>query len=342
MVRKTRVPVIALTGYLGAGKTTVLNHLLQTPGARIGVVVNDFGAINIDATLVRGQVDKPASIAGGCLCCMSDTGDLDDALSRLTSPRLHLDAVIVEASGIAEPVILAGLIRGSGALHARPGGLIDIVDAAAYFGTVDDDGPMPPARFAAASLVVINKVDRLAPGERTGTVARIAARVRERNPAAYIVEAQQGRIDPALVLDIASAEDPSDELPIVGAARHEHAEAGHEHAEAVTLPIAEAIDAGRLLELLECPPEGVYRLKGRAAVQTGRGTRGYAFDLVGRQIHAVPQPMADGPATGAQGAVVAIGMHLDTQAVRTRLEQAAMPATSHPAPGTMRRLSRYR
>ena len=64
------VPVIGLTGYLGAGKTTVLNHVLRTPGARIGVVINDFGELNVDAGLVTGQVDEPASIAGGCICCL--------------------------------------------------------------------------------------------------------------------------------------------------------------------------------------------------------------------------------------------------------------------------------
>ena len=63
----TKLPVIVLTGYLGAGKTTLLNHLLGTPGTRIGVVINDFGTISVDAALVSGQVDEPASIAGGCL-----------------------------------------------------------------------------------------------------------------------------------------------------------------------------------------------------------------------------------------------------------------------------------
>ena len=69
------LPVIALTGYLGAGKTTLLNHVLRSPDARIGVVINDFGELNVDAALVTGQVDEPASIAGGCICCLPD----DDA-----------------------------------------------------------------------------------------------------------------------------------------------------------------------------------------------------------------------------------------------------------------------
>ena len=79
---RPRVPVIALTGYLGAGKTTLLNHLLRTPGARLGVVINDFGDINVDAALVSGEVDEPASVAGGCLCCMPDAGGLESAVPR--------------------------------------------------------------------------------------------------------------------------------------------------------------------------------------------------------------------------------------------------------------------
>ncbi|GAA2180554.1 GTP-binding protein [Brooklawnia cerclae] len=331
------MPVIALTGYLGAGKTTVLNHLLQTPGARIGVVVNDFGTINIDAALVRGQVDEPASIAGGCLCCMPDAGGLDDALGRLTNPRLRLDAVLVEASGVAEPAALAGIIRTCDAATARPGGLIDVVDAAAYLGTVDDDGPMPPVRFAAASLVVINEVDRLPPGTRASTIARITARVRERNPGVCIVETDRGRLDPALVLDVADTADPADELPLAGWARHVHETVHHEHADAVTVPVRAPVDAGRLADLLDDPPEGVYRLKGRVLVRTANGPRGRVLDLVGRQAHVTTDRVADGA-----GALVAIGMHLDTLAVRTRLEQAVSPATGLPATGTIRRLSRYR
>ena len=342
-----RVPVIALTGYLGAGKTTVLNHLLRAPGARIGVVVNDFGSINVDAALVTGQVDEPAAITGGCVCCVPDTDGLDEALERLTQPRLRLDAVLVEASGIADPPALARLIQFSGVRRARPGGLVDVVDAGAYFDTVDLD-ERPPARFAAASLVVINKTDRIPAAERAGTVARIADRVRASNPYGHIVDTTHGRVDPALVFDAASPHDPVDELPFAAEARQEHAtehgldteqsqDAEHRHVDAVTVSAAGPVDPGPLVDLIEDPPSDVYRLKGAVTVDTGRGPRGFVVNIVGRQIHVVATPIGDGPA-----GLVAIGMHLDQPAIRARLEAALRPCSGRPAADDVRRLSRYR
>lgn len=90
-----RVPVIALSGSLGSGKTTLLNHLLRTGTGRIGVVINDFGGINVDAFLVPGHVDAAMSISGGCLCCLSDPTELDRALESLARPELDLDAIVV-------------------------------------------------------------------------------------------------------------------------------------------------------------------------------------------------------------------------------------------------------
>ena len=188
------VPVIALTGYLGAGKTTVLNHLLRAPGARLGVVVNDFGDIGVDAALVSGQVDEPASVAGSCLCCLPDAGALVPALERLTRPRLGLDAVIIEASGIAEPPQLARLIRSLPWRRTRFGGLIDVVDVVNQAATVDT-GAAPPARYGAATLVVLTKTDLLDPGGRQAVVERLTARVRARNPRATVVVADHGRIE---------------------------------------------------------------------------------------------------------------------------------------------------
>src|ERR1700744_5641266 len=129
-MRRPSIPVIGLTGYLGAGKTSLLNHVLRYRDARIGVIINDFGELNVDAMLVTGQVDEPASIAGGCICCLPDDGGIDDAWTKLADPRLDLDAVIVEASGLAEPVAVARMIGfsdvagvrfgGNGGSHSRP------------------------------------------------------------------------------------------------------------------------------------------------------------------------------------------------------------------------------
>ncbi|ADP85125.1 CobW family GTP-binding protein [Pseudofrankia inefficax] len=331
-----RVPVIALTGYLGAGKTTVLNHLLRAPGARIGVVVNDFGAINVDAALITGQVDEPAAITGGCVCCVPDTDGLDDALEKLTQPRLRLDAVLVEASGVADPPALARLIQFSGVRRARPGGLVDVIDAAAYFDTVDSGGP-PPARFSAASLVVINKTDRVATEVRAETVARIAARVREANPRAHLVDTTHGRVDPALVFDAATTEDPVDELPFAAAARQDPGEESHRHVHAVTVPATGPIDPGPLVDLLEDPPAGAYRLKGTVTVDTGRGPRGFVVNIVGPQIHVAARPSSDGP-----DGLVAIGLHLDQAAARARLEEVLRPCSGRPAAEGVRRFTRYR
>lgn len=334
-----RVPVIALTGHLGAGKTTLLNHVLGQPGARVGVVVNDFGDINVDATLVTGQVDEAASIAGGCLCCLADDAPLDEALEKLTRPRLGIDAVIVEASGVADPPALARLIRFSDVSRVRPGGVVDVVDAVEYFNTVDT-GAEVPARFAAASLVVINKCDQLPENDRERILARVEERVREGNPAAHVIRTSGGRVDPALLFDIANEESPSGQLSFADALQEAGPRHDHQHAAAVTARSPGPVDPGLLVDLLEDPPPGAYRMKGRVTVQSGQGTRGYLVNLVGRSVH-VASAAKTGPAAGGSE-LVAVGLHLDTGAARQRLEQALAPTGTEASAEGHRRLQRYR
>ncbi|OUZ07625.1 cobalamin biosynthesis protein CobW [Aeromicrobium sp. PE09-221] len=330
-----QIPVIGLTGHLGAGKTTLLNHLLARPGARTGVVINDFGAINVDAALVSGQIDEAASIAGGCLCCLTDAGGLDDALERLTHPRLRLDAVIIEASGVAEPLALARLIRFSGASHARPGGMIDVVDALEHRRTVDIDA-VPPVRYQAASLIIINKVDRIPVAERGAAVERLAARIRVSNPQVPILSAVRGGIDPSLVFDVAADADPVDELPLAALARGDGVE--HEHAAAVTVPAKGPVEADAVIDLLESPPDGVYRIKGCVSIRTRQRLRRYLVNVVGHQVHIAPAPVP-GPPDG----LVAIGVRFDVAAVRSRLEMTlrASASAASTAQG-FRRLQRHR
>lgn len=334
------IPVIALTGYLGAGKTTLLNHVLRSPGARIGVIINDFGELNVDAGLVTGQVDEPASIAGGCICCLPDEGGLDVALTRLADPKLRLDAIIVEASGLADPVAIARIIRFSGVDNVRPGGVVDVLDAATHFDTVDRDAS-PPARYGAATLVVVNKLDQVADGERDAALHRFERRVRERNPHAQVVGATAGRIDPALLYDAAVAGEEAGQLTFRELffdtepdAPHAH---DHVHADAVTAVGDGCVDPGAVIDLLEEPPPGVYRMKGTVAVRYRAATRTYVVNVVGPSVH-----VAAAPPTTTANALVAIGMGLDVDDVRDRLRSALAPVTgAAPAQG-IRRLQRYR
>ncbi|KAA1430190.1 CobW family GTP-binding protein [Mycolicibacter arupensis] len=333
--RAPTLPVIALTGHLGAGKTTLLNHVLRAPGARIGVIINDFGELNVDAGLVTGQVDEPVSIAGGCICHLPDEGGLDEALEKLADPKLALDAIIIEASGVAEPADVSRVIRFSGVERIRHGGVVDVIDAVEHFDTVDI-GAAPPPRYGVASLVVVNKMDRIAEDARAEFLARVEDRVRDLNPDAYIVGAVAGRVDPRLLYDINDGDQAGQmsfrELLLDGAADVHGDPHDHVHAASVTVVGNGAVDPGPLLDLLEQPPRGVYRMKGTVAI----GKRHYLFNVVGRSVH-VATAAAAGPSH-----LVAIGTDIDTADVQARLEAALRPAGEKVAAAGMRRLQRLR
>ncbi len=331
------IPVIALTGYLGAGKTTLLNHVLRTPDARIGVVINDFGELNVDAGLVTGQVDEPASIAGGCICCLPDDGGLDVALARLADPRLRLDAIIVEASGLAEPVAIARIIRFSGVDGIRSGGVVDVLDAVTHFDTVDRD-TSPPARYGAATLVVLNKLDQVA--DPDAELRRVTERVRENNPHAQIVGATAGRIDPALLFDVA-ADEQVGQLTFQELLKADDRPHEHTHADSVTVLSDGCVDPGAVLDLLEDPPAGVYRMKGTIAVRFRGAVRRYVANVVGASVHVAPAGASAG-ANSVANSLVAIGMHLDTEVVRAAVSSALAPVEGTAAAGDIRRLQRYR
>jgi G3E family GTPase len=334
--RGETIPVIALTGHLGAGKTTLLNHVLRTPHARIGVVINDFGEINVDAGLISGQIDEPASIAGGCICCLPDDGQLDAALARLADPRLRLDAIIVEASGLADPAALARIIGFSEIAGVRDGGVVDVVDAVAHFDTVDSGG-VAPARYGAATLVVVNKLDQIRDADRDATLRRVEARVRERNSRAHVIGATNGQIDPALLYDVAAAADETGQLSFREAMFSPSAEHAHVHADSVTVTADGGADPEHLIELLEHPPAGVYRMKGRVAVRHRAGIRGYVVNVVGPAVHIARGAGAPGSASH----LVAIGTHFDTAAARDRLAEALRPAEGPPSATAQRRWQRY-
>jgi G3E family GTPase len=197
------VPILLVTGFLGAGKTTVVNHLLaHAGGRRIAAVVNDFGAINIDAELIAGASDGVISLANGCICCSLE-GDLLRTLSAILRRSPRPETIVIETSGIADPAdIVRNLMDPVIWREAPLETVLCVVDAAAPPAALDD--VLLRAQLRAADVVALSKVDLVdAAGQ-----ARIRAAVRALKPLAVVVDAVHGEVPAALLFP----EDP-DQAP---------------------------------------------------------------------------------------------------------------------------------
>lgn len=312
-----QIPVVVLAGFLGAGKTTLLNHLLRSArGTRIGVMVNDFGDIGIDAMTVAGQVGSTVSLGNGCLCCAVDASELDEYLEVLTRPEARLDVIVIEASGLAEPQELVRMVLASENERIVYGGLVQLVDAAEFDATRRLH-PETDRHLALADLVVVNKADRVSEdGLRAvrDTVAGLAGR-------AAVVEASHGRIEPELLFDRVVPEDEiegqmSIEDILYGPEDDTHA---HPHAayETLSLTASTPLHPRRLMTFLDSRPEGLYRIKGFVDFGVADPDNRYAVHAVGRFLRFYPEPWPAGEERLTQ--LVLIGSGIDAAGLRKEL-----------------------
>lgn len=328
-----QIPVVVLAGFLGSGKTTLLNHLLHhSGGSRIGAVVNDFGALEIDAMAVAGALgDSTVSLGNGCLCCAVDVSELDGYLERLARPSTGIDVIVIEASGLAEPQELVRMVLASELPNIVYGGLVEVVDAAEF----DDTRAKHPEidrHLALADLVVVNKLDRAEDHERLlGLVRSLADR-------AAVVPASYGRVDPEFLFDCRPSEErvgqlSFDDLHEHGNGSGHHADRHHLHTTYDSLDFTSEVpmDPRRLMEFLDSRPEGLYRIKGYVDFGACDVLNRYAVHAVGRFLRFYPEPWPGDAGDARLTQLVLIGSGIDAPALAKRLEACKSDA---PAPHT--------
>ncbi|PLX38384.1 MAG: GTP-binding protein [Hyphomicrobiales bacterium] len=228
------IPITILTGFLGAGKTTILNQLLKDPAlSDAAVIINEFGEIGLDHLLVEEADDGIVELSSGCLCC-TIRGDLvttlENFLRRLDNGRLdHLSRIVIETTGLADPAPILHAVMGHPylVLRYRLDGVVTVVDAVNGMATLDTQDEAVK-QVAVADRLVLTKTDLV---EAADTLPALLARLKRLNPGAPVLDAPAGEATTEALLSC-GLYDPQRKIPDVARWLNDEAfrdQASHDH-----------------------------------------------------------------------------------------------------------------
>lgn len=319
-----RVPLVVVTGFLGAGKTTLINRLLMDRArsegrGKLGVIVNELGEIGIDGALLGSDAAKQIELPGGCVCCV--LGDeLDQTLIELVTKNPGLEAIVLETTGVAEPLPIAWAVRREPVQqHVRLAMVVTLVDAT-NFRASRDVSVAVAAQVAYADALLVTKAELAGEAETSAAIEDARALA----PKAQILRGTTE--EHARWLEQVLAD------PDVGT-RVGHGDPGHVHDESCRdadshtahgidstwLDVEEPVDLEELEDQLAELPANYVRIKGIVREAENRWA---AIHRVGLRVSSEPFVRKPGDFFGDNGRIVALGKDLEAEKLADCLRAA--------------------
>ena len=282
------IPTFLLTGSLGSGKTTLLNHILShLEEQKFGVVVNEFGRIDVDGKLVETSVSPQLNLANGCIFC-TIRKDMEESVLRLLRENPGLQGLIIEASGLADPQPIANTFLLSEALRplVRMDSVIAVVDIEAFPRLRGKNAYLARRQVASSDLALLNKTD-LATNEQ---IEKVESSLRNWVPGLRLVRCREGNVPLKLLLGKARfSEDQLAKGTPLEVHTHQPGDVCHHHTEeqfvidSWTFEALGRFRARALASILKSLPERVYRAKGLVLLQ-GEGEEFFEVQLCGTRL----------------------------------------------------------
>lgn len=319
---KKPIPVTILTGFLGSGKTSLLNHILKNKQwHQIAVIENEYGEESIDSQLIEQDIEQLIEIKDGCMCCMV-RGDLIKWVEQILNSASHIDYIIIEASGMSEPLPVAQtfMMEDFGG-RTYLDSIIGVVDAQNFHHNIVQSLQTTFEQIESAHFIILNKVEDISKEKLLET--RLA--IRKINPYSAIIESNHCDVDINYILDTDLFQEKSFTTESKSASPLHHSHRGYSHSHGQkqidkyffqTIQLCSHIDSMR--HFLSEISEDVFRMKWFIHLKDYPNQR-YILQKVGANFSLSIDKHWD--TVDTQSKIVFIGKNLDTQNLYDRLLQ---------------------